>query len=105
MKSILILARHETILHGFTLRKVAFILQRNAAALPIYRSFIYHSSTERTALQVKMNAVPQCSSWSRDGNMSTATYRNAEAVEYEQSLTHEGPRELSGASNSIETEQ
>ena len=73
----------------------SFILHhRNAAPLPIYRSFIkhhcatnisisiYRSSTQRTASQVEMNAMPQCSSWCRDGNNETATYRNADAVHY-----------------------
>ena len=34
-----------------------------------------------------MNAVPQCGSWCGDGNSSSAIYRNADAVEYEQHYT------------------
>ena len=55
-------------------------------ALPIYRSYIYHNSTQHTstAPQVNMNTVSQCSSWCRGGNSSTATHCNTDAVEYEQ---------------------
>ncbi len=42
---------------------------------------------QRTAPQVEMNEVLQCSSWCRDGNTSTVTYHNADVImEYEQSL-------------------
>ena len=43
--------------------------------------------TQRTAPQVKMNAVQQCSSWCREGNSSTATHCNADALEMKQSLS------------------
>ncbi len=65
----------------------AFIVCCNAAALPMYRLLIYRSSTQRTAPQVHFLAVPQCSSRRRDGNTTTATYRNAAAVDYERVLS------------------
>ncbi len=49
-------------------------------------SSIYCNSMQCTALQVKIDAVSQCSSWCRDGNTSTATYHNTDAVQYEQSF-------------------
>ncbi len=52
----------------------------------MYRLLIYHSSTQRTALQVFSLAVPQCSSRRRDGNTTTATYRNAAAADYERTF-------------------
>ncbi len=51
------------------------------------RLLIYRSSTQRTSPQVHFLAVPQCSSRHRDGNTTTATYRNAAAVDYERSFT------------------
>ncbi len=68
-------------------RKGAFIVCCNVAALPIYRLHIYRSSTQRNAPQVHFLAVPQCSSRRRDGNTTTATYRNAVAVDYERTLS------------------
>ncbi len=63
--------------------KGAFIICYNAAALQMYQLLIYLSSTQHTAPQVHFLAVPQCSSWRRDGNTTTATYCNAAAVDYE----------------------
>ncbi len=60
--------------------KGAFIVCCNAAALPMYRLLIYCSSTQHTAPQI---AVPHCSSQCRDGNTTTATYRNTAAVDNE----------------------
>ncbi len=71
------------------LYKVAFIVCCNAAAAPMYRLLIYRSSTQHTAPQVHFLAVPQCSSRRRDGNTTTATYRNAAAVDYERSLSQD----------------
>ena len=45
------------------------------------------SSTQRTAPQVHFLEVPQCCSRHRDGNTTTATYRNAASVDYERSFT------------------
>ena len=66
--------------------KGAFIVYCNAAAVPMYRLLIYRSSTQRTASHVHFRAVPQCSSRCRDGSTTTATYRNADAVDYERSF-------------------
>ena len=58
-----------------------------------YRCIDYFSTTvqcQHTARQVHFLAVLQCSSWRRDGNTTTATYYNADAVEYEQNLTYGG---------------
>ena len=46
------------------------------------------TAAQRNALPFKCHflAVPKCSSWRRDGNTTTATYRNVAAVEYEQGL-------------------
>ncbi len=63
--------------------KVAFIVCCNAAAM--YRLLIYRSSMQRTAPQGHFLAVPQCSIRRRDGNSTTATHRNATAVDYERS--------------------
>ena len=41
---------------------------------------------QRTASQVHFLAVPECSSWHRDGNTIAATYRNADAVDYERNF-------------------
>ena len=38
---------------------------------------------KQTAPEVKLTAVLQCSGWRRDGYMTTATFYNADAVEYE----------------------
>ncbi len=67
--------------------QVAFIVYCNAAAVPMYRSHIYRSSTQSTALQVHFLAVLQCSSRRRDRNTTTATCRNAAAVDYERIFT------------------
>ena len=67
--------------------KGAFIVCCNAAVLPMYQLLIYRSSTQSTAPQVHFLAVPQCSSRHRDENMTTATYRNTAAVDYERSFT------------------
>ncbi len=56
-----------------------------------YRCIDFVSVTaQRNALlpQVHFLAVPQFSSWRGDGNTTTATYRNAAAVDYERSLRH-----------------
>ena len=66
--------------------KAAFIVYCNAAALPMYRLLIYRSSTQCTAPQGYFLAVSQCSSQRRDGNTTTATHRNADAVDYERTL-------------------
>ncbi len=59
------------------------ILHRNAVTLPIYP--LLSTAAQRNALQLKFHylAVPQCISWSRDGNTTTAGI--ADAVEYERS--------------------
>ena len=44
---------------------------------------IISTTTQRNTPQVKITAVPQCNSQCRGGNTSTATYRNADTVEYE----------------------
>ncbi len=68
--------------------KGAFIVCCNGTALPMYRLpvLIYRSSAQLTALEVHFLAVPQCSSRHRDGNTTTATYRNADAEDYERTL-------------------
>ncbi len=66
--------------------KSAIIVYSNAPALPMYQLLIYRSSTQRTAPQVHLFAVPQCSSRRRDGNTTTATYCNAAAVDYERNF-------------------
>ncbi len=45
---------------------------------------------QHTAPQVHFLAVPQCSSQRRDGNMTTATYHNADDYEHTFSLTNMG---------------
>ncbi len=62
-------------------RCVHSLLQRNCVT---YGLFINHSSTHHTAPQVHLLVVLQCSSWSRDGNMTSGTYRNTDSVEDEQ---------------------
>ncbi len=69
-----------TIIYG------AFIVCCNAVALTMYPLHIYHSSMQHTELKVHSLAVPQCSSRCRDGNMTTAIYRNADAVDYERTI-------------------
>ena len=63
--------------------KGAFIVYCNAAALSMYRLLIYRISTQPTVSQDHILAVPQCSSRRKDGNMTTATYRNPATVDYE----------------------
>ncbi len=58
--------------------KGAFIVCCNRAELLMYRIL------STTALCL----ASQCSSWHRDRNTTTATYRNAAAVDYERILTH-----------------
>ncbi len=41
---------------------------------------------QHTELKVHSLAVPQCSSRCRDGNMTTAIYRNTDAVDYERTI-------------------
>ncbi len=53
----------------------------------MYRLLIYRSSMQRTAHQGHFLAVPQCSSRCRDGNTTTASYRNAAAMNYEHNFT------------------
>ena len=53
-----------------------FILHCNTAALLIILLIFYYSSTQHAAPQVHFFAVPQCSSWSRDRNLSTASHCN-----------------------------
>ena len=65
-----------------------FIVCCNAGALPMHRLLIYRGSTQRTAPEVHSLAVAQCSSRRRDGNTTTATYRNAAAVDYERTWLH-----------------
>ncbi len=78
---------HDQALQSATpVNKEGFILHCNRAVLSIYRLCIYCSSTQLIAPQVKMNTIPQCGTWCRDGNRRTATYSNAGAVEYEQTL-------------------
>ncbi len=50
-------------------------------------SIYYRSMQSATAPQVHFLAVMYCSCQCRDGLSNTATYHNADAVEYEQSLT------------------
>ncbi len=68
--------------------KGAFIICCNAAVLLMYRLHIYRNSTQHTIPHVHFLAVPQCSSQRRDGNTTTATYRNADAVDYERTFSH-----------------
>ena len=68
------------------LLKGMFIVCCNTAALAMPSLLIYCRSTQGTAPQVHFPAVLQCSSWCRDGNQTTATYRNADAVKYERSI-------------------
>ncbi len=57
--------------------KAAFILQCNTPALPMYWVFINHS-TICTSSQVHFITLLQCGC--RDGNSTTATHRNTNAV-------------------------
>ena len=66
----------------------AFIVYCNAAVVPKHRLLIYRRSTQCTAPQVKTDLTllqycRRCSSWCRDGNMTTAMYHNAVAADYE----------------------
>ncbi len=63
--------------------KALFILHCYTSTLPIYQSF--STSARRSALHLKVTAL-QCHSQCRDGNTTTATHLNANAVEYEQTL-------------------
>ena len=63
--------------------KALFIGHCNAATLLKTIDHYLPNSTQCTTPEVKMNAVPQCSSWCRDGNASTAIHSNTDAVEYE----------------------
>ena len=67
--------------------KGAFIVYCNAAALPMYNTCL-STAAHGNALRIKFTsfAVPQCSSRRRDGNTTSATYRNADAVDYERTL-------------------
>ena len=47
---------------------------------PTMRSWLQHW-TQCNVPQVKINALPLCSSWCRQGNSRTATHCNADAVE------------------------
>ncbi len=60
--------------------KGVFIVCCNAAILLMYQLLIYCSSTQSTAPQAHFLEVVQCSSQCRDGNTTTATNRNADAV-------------------------
>ncbi len=85
--NIVMMTRGVTLIMCPSVTKGAFIVYCNAAALPMYILLIYRSSTQRTAPEVHFLAVTQFSSQCRDRNMTTATYRNADAVDYECSLT------------------
>ena len=52
----------------------------------MYRLLIYRSPTLRPAAQVHFPGVPQCSSRCRDGNTTTVTNRNTDAVDYERTF-------------------
>ncbi len=52
-------------------------LWNNGLLRSVYISIFCRSSTQRTAPQIHFVAVPQCSSWCRDGNSITATHLNS----------------------------
>ncbi len=78
---------HDRCVLFIYLDKSVFIVCCNAGALPMHRLLIYRGSTQRTAPEVHFLAVAQCSSRRRDGNTTTAAYRNAAAVDYERTFT------------------
>ena len=71
----------------YNVNKGAFIVCCNAAALPMCWLLILPQLNARHCSQIHFAAVQQWSSRCRDGNMTTATYRNAAAVDFERSLT------------------
>ena len=60
-------------------------LQRSCVTDIELDTSIIFNSTQRIARQRNFVAVLQCRSWCRNGNSSTATQGNADAVEYERS--------------------
>ncbi len=46
----------------------------------------YHNSTQHTSPKLNIIAVEEYSNCCRDGNLTTATHHNANAVKYERSL-------------------
>ena len=78
-KKVISLLHHNILTHGYYSFINTPLQFRCVTEISI---IFYHNSTQHTAPEVKRNAVPQCCSWYRDGNSSTVTHHNVDAVGY-----------------------